>query len=279
MFGYISPRLDLLSEEQRVRYRAAYCGLCRALGELSGYSGKLLLSHDMTFLSILLRSLTEETYAEENRRCLLHPIRSRPFIRSRAVEYSAAMNLILMHFKCMDQIRDGEPGAAGIMERRLHSSLKKVSDAYPEKFQTIGEILESLWQEEKKEVPNPDRLCNLSGEMLGTAFTPEWLDPYWKSTIYRLGCGLGRFVYWMDAWEDQKQDFRKGNYNPLTEYRKEPDADLFVKEVMEMMMGEAASFFEALPLEKDLDLLRNVLYSGVWQKYDLKHKNAGKERS
>ena len=50
------------------------------------------------------------------------------------------------------------------------------------------------------------------------------------------------------------------------------------KEVMEMMMGEATSFFEALPLEKDLDLLRNVLYSGVWQKYDLKHKNAGKER-
>ena len=95
---------------------------------------------------------------------------------------------------------------------------------------------------------------------------------------YAIGEGLGRFVYWMDAWKDQKQDFRQGNYNPLTQYRKEPDADLFVKEIMEMMMGEATSFFEALPLEKDLDLLRNVLYSGVWQRYEFLRERQEKER-
>ena len=54
MFGYIAPRLDQLEEAQRERYQAYYCGLCRVLGERSGHSGRLTLSHDMTFLAILL---------------------------------------------------------------------------------------------------------------------------------------------------------------------------------------------------------------------------------
>ena len=31
MFGYVRPRTDLLTPQDRERYRAAYCGLCRAL--------------------------------------------------------------------------------------------------------------------------------------------------------------------------------------------------------------------------------------------------------
>ena len=37
-----------------------------------------------------------------------------------------------------------------------------------------------------------------------------------------------------------------------------------------MLIAEAAESFEILPLEQDLDLLRNVIYSGVWQRYHLK---------
>ena len=33
-----------------------------------------------------------------------------------------------------------------------------------------------------------------------------------------------------------------------------------------MLIAEAAEHFELLPLCQDLDILRNVLYSGVWQR-------------
>ena len=36
MFGYIAPRLDQLTPEQRSRYQAVYCGLCLAWWTLSG---------------------------------------------------------------------------------------------------------------------------------------------------------------------------------------------------------------------------------------------------
>ncbi len=45
-----------------------------------------------------------------------------------------------------------------------------------------------------------------------------------------------------------------------------------------MLIAEAAESFEILPLEQDLDLLRNVIYSGVWQRYLLKtERKQGKE--
>lgn len=278
MFGYIAPRMDLLTESQKDRYRSFYCGLCSALGNLSGNSGKLLLSHDMTFLAILLQSLTDEECTDGKSRCVLHPIRERTMAHCRSIEYSAAMNLILFHFKLQDQIRDGGSGLSGAGERMLRPALERTARQYEVQFRTIDRVLNDLWKEEQQKEPDPDRLCNLSGEMLGVAFTPEWMDPYWKETVYRLGCGLGRFVYWMDAWDDQETDRRKRNYNPLVCNRYSTETEAFAKEAMEMLIGEACSYFELLPLEKDLDLLRNVLYSGVWQKYDLKRRNLKKER-
>ena len=75
MFGYIAPRFDQLSEPQRKRYQACYCGLCRSMGERSGHSGRLTLSHDMTFLAMLLSSLYEPSSRMTRSRCGIHPLR------------------------------------------------------------------------------------------------------------------------------------------------------------------------------------------------------------
>ena len=34
-----------------------------------------------------------------------------------------------------------------------------------------------------------------------------------------------------------------------------------------MMLGEASAAFEQLPLLVDIDILRNILYDGVWKCY------------
>ena len=34
-----------------------------------------------------------------------------------------------------------------------------------------------------------------------------------------------------------------------------------------MLIGDCSVAFERLPLEQDLDLLRNILYAGVWAKW------------
>ncbi|MCR4876651.1 MAG: DUF5685 family protein [Clostridiales bacterium] len=290
MFGYIVPKMDALTEDQKRRYRQVYCGVCRELGALSGRSGRLLLSHDMTFLALLLNSLMEPEEKTESFRCAAHPLHPREILISRAVHYAAAMNLILMDLKCEDQIRDDHSQAARAERRFLKNAAEATRQEYSLQTEGIESALNALWEEEGRESPDPDRLCNLSGQMLGAAFVPEWADPFWKPALKGLGEGLGRFVYWMDAWEDLEKDRKKGHVNPLSHWdvqdgdggsdplKKRENLEEFVKDVLEMLMGEAAEYFESLPLEKDLDILRNVLYSGVWQRYEFLRERQEKER-
>ena len=90
--------------------------------------------------------------------------------------------------------------------------------------------------------------------------------------------GLSKFrkngeVFWFNHISRQTQNPHPNTwsirYNPLTQWRDRPDYDNFCRETLELLIAEAAEGFEILPLEQDLDLLRNIIYSGVWQRYQL----------
>lgn len=268
MFGYIAPRMELLTEESKRRYQEFYCGLCAEIGFLSGRSGRMLLSHDMVFLAILLNSLMDQGETERAIRCGVHPFRQRHTLTCEAVRYAAAMNILLMDFKCEDQIRDDQSRTAALERKMLSSSVAELQKKYADQYDGIREAVYTLWEEERKSGPDADRLCNLSGEMLGAVYSAPWVDAYWLAAVRNVGKGLGRFIYWMDAWDDQETDRRRGHFNPLFLMDHTELPGQMIQDELEMLIGEAAECFEMLPLEKDLDLLRNVLYSGVWQRYD-----------
>ena len=277
MFGYIAPVLSVLNEEQKNRYRSFYCGVCHALKQRHGQTGRLSLSNDMTFLAILLCSLYEPDASRTVSRCGVHPLKSHEFLSSPLIDYAADMNALLFYWKCVDQQMDDHSlrGKAGTAVYR--SSLAKIRALWPLQAAGVENALTLLWEEESKATPAPDRLCNLSGEMLGSVFVPRPEDP-WSSVLRSVGNGLGRFIYWMDAWEDYDSDRKQHRFNPLTVYHDRPDYEEFCRETLELLIAEASQSFEILPLEQDLDLLRNVLYSGVWQRYLLRQeKNKRKE--
>ena len=215
MFGYIAPVLNALSEEQQQAYRAAYCGVCHALSRKTGAAGRITLSNDMTFLALLLTSLYEPEEEACRGRCAVHPLAPRPFVRSAMVDYAADMNLLLTYYKCQDQWADDHAlaGRAGL--RWLKPTLSRIDTAWPRQSRVVAESLAALWAEEKQPQPSPDRLCNLSGEMLGEVFVPDEKD-LWAAELRELGRGLGRFVFWMDAWEDYDADRKRHRFNPLT---------------------------------------------------------------
>ncbi len=266
MFGYVTPVLSVLAEERKQRYRSFYCGVCHALKQRHGQAGRLSLSNDMTFLAMLLSSLYEPDASSASSRCAVHPLKTHPWLSSPMIDYAADMNALLFFYKCEDQRMDEHSlrGKAG--ESLFRRSAEKVRSLWPFQAEGVEKALTELWEEEKKPSPDPDRLCNLSGEMLGAVFVPKPEDP-WSGLLRSVGDSLGRFIYWMDAWEDYDEDARNCRFNPLVRYHSRPDYEEFCKETLEMLIAEGAQSFEILPLEQDLDLLRNVLYSGVWQRY------------
>ena len=277
MFGYVAPVLSVLTDEQKQRYRSVYCGVCHALKSRHGQSGRLSLSNDMTFLALLLSSLYEPETAQATARCGIHPVKKHPFCSSSMIDYAADMNALLFYWKCEDQRMDDHSLVGKTGETLFRKAAKKVRTLWPAQSVAVEQALSELWKEEKKTVPDPDRLCNLSGEMLGAVFVPK-PDDMWAPVLRSVGNSLGRFIYWMDAWEDYDADHRKRRFNPLDVYHDRPDYEDFCKETLELLIAEAANSFEILPLEQDLGLLRNVIYSGVWQRYTLITEKKQKQR-
>ena len=59
MFGYVMANLPELSDQERNRYQAVYCGLCRQIRTVCSQKARMALRYDMAFLSLLLMSLYE----------------------------------------------------------------------------------------------------------------------------------------------------------------------------------------------------------------------------
>ncbi len=266
MFGYINIQPQALTDEQKKRYRARYCGLCRALRDRAGAAGRLTLSNDMTFLSILLGSLYEPSEEEGTDPCPLHPLKKLPWSRSECTEYAADMNLILAWYKSLDNAADEGSAVARGRAKRLEKTASEALGRHPEQAKGIREALEEIGKIEKEDRCDVDRLCRLSGQMLGWVFS--FREDVFRPVLFSVGASLGAFVYLMDAWEDYDTDLKKGCFNPLREIHDQRDYQDLIHDALLMKMGDVSAALSLLPLQKDMDLIENVVYHGVWSRYD-----------
>lgn len=278
MFGYMTVAQNKLTKEQFARFKQGYCGLCRSLGKRYGQLERLTLSNDMTFLALLLSSLYEPREESGALFCPLHPLKKRAFIRNACFDYAADMNVILAYFKSLDDRADEKSMGADFRANKMERAFRKAEEKYPGKCKVIRECLQETGRLEKENSRDIDALCNLSGRMLGEVFS--YREDSFFPLLRSMGEGLGRFIYFMDAYEDYEKDLKKGRFNPLKDVHDQKDYEAFCLETLRMLLAEAVDAFEMLPLEKDLDILRNVMYTGVWMHYARIHrKDIKKEQS
>ena len=82
-----------------------------------------------------------------------------------------------------------------------------------------------------------------------------------------MGFYLGKFIYLMDAYEDLEDDRKAGRYNPLVDLSRRPDFEEHIRTILCMMIADCCREFEQLPCLEDAGILRNILYGGVWNRY------------
>lgn len=270
MFGYVVVNQEALDAPSLRRYRAFYCGLCRTLGDRYGMAARMALTYDMTFLILLLGSLYEPEEHAGECRCLPHPIHRHDCVTTRFTAYAAALNVLLAYHNCEDDWRDERNALKHSEALLLKRHLPALQAAYPRQFAAAQSHLDALWRIEA-ENGSADEAANRFAALMGELFVPDESDR-WASTLRRFGEGLGRFVYLMDAFLDADADARCGRYNPLLPLRADPDFDGRCRALLTGLIGEAAEAFETLPLLQDVEILRNILYSGVWTRYALQQR-------
>lgn len=270
MFGYVLANKSELKMKEFYKYKAYYCGLCRILKEKYGVLGQMTLTYDMTFLVILLTSLYECETEMEEQRCMVHPVKKQKMLWNEITEYAADMNIVLTYHHFVDDWRDEKSilGLTGV--HALRKAYKEVKEKYPDKCRAICKCLRLLQRCEERQETDVDQVSRYFGELMGELFV--YKKDVWEKRLRRMGFYLGKFIYLMDAYDDVQEDIKKGNYNVLAAIQGETDFEDHCRQMLNLILAECTLEFEALPCIEDAEILRNILYAGVWNKIDQKQK-------
>lgn len=266
MFGYIvlnKPEIKIKDFEE---YRSFYCGLCRELREKFGLAGQVSLTYDMTFVILLLDGLYEPGIRKGTTCCIMHPVRKQMVRKSIVTEYAADMNLLLTYYKCMDDWKDERKLIRLGYAKLLEGKNEETAQSYQKKAEKILALLEQLSRWERAGERDIDKMAGCFGKIMEEVFA--YKEDIWEKSLRRMGFYLGKFIYLLDAYEDVEKDAENGNYNPFSKDYIIEGFEERTRQLLIMMLAEACREFEKLPIIRHGDILRNILYSGVWCRFE-----------
>ena len=274
MFGFVSASLEELSEEQKNRYQAVYCGICRAIREMDGQLCRLALSYDMAFLALLLMSLYEPEETTGQGRCIAHPGKRRPWTDNKYIRYAARMNVALACFKARDDWEDEGKYSAKLMAKVFGKNEETIAAEYPRQCAAVRDCIRELSALEKSGCPNPDEPASCFGRLMSELLVCR--EDRWAEDLRQMGFYLGRFIYLADAAIDYRKDIKKGSYNPFAAMGGGEEHDKW-EQYLVLAMAGCTEAYERLPLVEDKGILDNILYSGIWLSYRRMQRESGKE--
>lgn len=279
MFGYVNINQENLTEGEIRRFKEVYCGVCRSLRLGEGHMCHLALSYDFAFLALLLNALYEPGETRGEKRCAPHPAKKQPYAVSDYVEYAADMNAVLFYYSALDGWSDDKNYLKLAFSKALKNRAMSVEKKYPRQAEAIQREIACISEIEKSRSSDMDAAASAFGRLLAEVFVCR--EDEWSRYLRQMGYSLGRFIYFLDAWDDAEKDEKNGSYNPFLALRKNEDYEETVHSILTMEIAECAMAFEKLPVIQDARILRNVLYSGVWTKYfrNRKEEKQGKDKT
>ena len=276
MFGYVTINRGELKVRELETYESYYCGLCRVLKDHYGLAGCTMLNYDMTFLGMLLSSLYEEKEEPAKRVCrpgfkrlLLKKKSKKQFSQTAVVTeslgYAADMNYMLAYHNHMDNWLDEHSFASLNMVHLMQKNYRRLAKKYPRQHKAIASYIQKLHICEAANEKNIEAAANLTGEAMAEIYASK--DDYWQDTLRQMGYYMGKFIYLMDAYDDVDKDSKNGSYNPFKELYKQEGFEEKVRQYLALIMSCCCRAFEVLPIIDNAEIMRNILYAGVWAKY------------
>ncbi len=263
MYGYLVADESALDEAEKARYQQLYCGLCHALGTRYDLPSKIGLSYDMVFLVMLLGSLYEPAEDTGSERCAVHPMKEHAYCVSSSTDYAADVSVALAYHKLLDNWVDDRSISARAGMAALKRSYETARLRAPHACSAIERELARLGELERADSDRIDEAAACFGRALGEIFA--WRDDFWAPQLRTFGLHLGGLIYLMDAACDYEHDSKQESYNPFIASGIDP---AHARDAIANVAGAAADAFERLPLERDLHLMRSVVYAGIWTPYN-----------
>lgn len=275
MFGYIIVNKAEMKFKEFDVYHSYYCGLCQVLKKRSGWRGQITLSYDMTFVLMLLTALYEPETVHGTCKCVAHPFEKHEIRTNILTEYIADMNVLFSYYKCLDDWDDEKKLHRLLFAKLLEGKTKKQKALYQDKLHKIHMLMHDLTKAEQADSADIDLVSGLWGKVMAEIIACR--EDEWSDNLRALGYYLGKFIYLLDAYEDIEDDIKKNRYNPLKSSFGMPDFEEECRCILTMLMAQCCKEFEQLPILENVEILRNILYSGVWCRYETVHEKRMKK--
>lgn len=284
MFGYIRAFKPYMRVCEYDTYSAVYCGLCKEIGRKFGFVPRFSLSYDFTFLALVDMSVNEVKMCAERQRCFAHPLKKRFCVCcSVGLEYSASAAMLLIYHKLKDDLHDKDIKSkirALVLLPFFKGPYKKSRIKYYELANNIEKQMILQREIEKDKCANIDMACEPTAVIMQEIFG-LLNGGRNKKDLMRFGYLLGRFIYICDAFDDVREDYKKGNYNPLLirfemnsnhgEIKDQHFEEIkqYVADSINFTLGELAETYVKLNIEMYKPIIDNVIYLGLKNVFDL----------
>ena len=270
MFGYVLPARDRLTQEEKQRFHAVYCGLCHTLGSRYGLAARMILNYDLTFLAMLLQ---EGPVQHCEKTCVAHPIQKRLCVcQSKSLETAADMSVILTWWQIQDGIADHgfwkglRYRLAALLLHRAYQKARKIQPGFDGRTQ---KHLQDLAVLEKSREPSLDKPADTFAGLLAGA-AEEVHDPVKGRVLKTMLYHLGRWIYLIDAADDLEKDWKSGGFNPLplryglTEGKLTEEAKQALSLTLDSSVRTMAAAFELWDFGENAEAIRAVVYEGLY---------------
>lgn len=269
MFGYVQVRKPELKIKDYEIYQGFYCGLCYVLRKKYGFLGQMTLTYDMTFLVVLFSSVYQVPTERRRMRCMAHPGRKHLRLYNEFTEYAAHMNMVLTYYHWKDDREDEASKKAWLGMKLYRGKKNRAAGLFGRQEACMVSALQQLSELERRGERNIFLLADCFGELMRGLFS--YKEDVFSDYFAELGYHLGRFIYLMDALDDLEEDEKKGCFNPLFYHREHRDPRDFMGWIADILLDEmaaAGAAYQKLPCVEYADILGNILYAGVWNKFD-----------
>lgn len=272
MFGYIKPCKGQLGESDFEIFNAYYCGLCKAMGKKCSQPSRLGLSYDVTFLAMVLSSVTDLECCIKTEACIAHPFKKKKCVKNDiAVDYSASAGVMLSYLKLADDWHDDKSIKALFGMAVMYSGVRRARKKYSEVYKYIKVCLDELSVLEKQNCADIDRTADCFAKILQKLFVPDFIAGTEARRILDwFGYNIGRWIFVLDAINDLEKDYKSKSYNPfladfngedISQYRNKKAKELEVS--LTFTLENAASSFELLKVHKNKEVLYKIIYDSL----------------
>lgn len=268
MFGYINYDKQYLYFKDFDLYKAAYCGVCKSLGDTCGQISRMGLSYDSAFLSVIFHNVMNKDVEIADSSCVSNVFKKRPMAKPDEISNKvAAVNLMLCYYKTLDDIADEKKG--GVANFFLKSAFKRVKKNYPDVYDIVDRNMKSQGEVENNATKSVDISADATANMLkelSRSILADSATEYTDQFFY----ALGKWIYLIDALDDYDTDLKKKSFNPFVNAYGAKDKKTLVSEwekdinfIFGTIFFDMREAMSKIKFHFNRDLIDNIVLRGL----------------